>query len=288
MGSSRVFIVCTVFTFLYICACATSKKYFAKLSRRQDMVKGARSPRDTVHEVIFSLKLLQLPLLESMVDDISDLSSPNYGKHLTRDEISSLTANAEAFASLTDYLVQNLPEAEITTQSRDNRFVYVRAPIHRWESMFACEFHVFSRKSSSSNKRVEVESSLEDVFDLEIHRAVSYELPKELHAHVANVFNTVQMPPRSRSTSRKSARRAVAAEDLVFEEALDQQQQQEGLEAGAETQEAQERAMAAPLLNPIQNGYVTPKLLNNLCTSLLFVLNDIRLFCVCCCSFISL
>jgi tripeptidyl-peptidase-1 len=171
---------------LILAGCSVwAKRIHANLNMRGDLAKGARSDPTKVHQVIFEVKPRNMESLRMTLNEISDMKSPNYGKHLTRDQVSELTANSEGNRVLTHALSAH-PEASIVKRSRDNRFVTVQAPIALWERLFSAEFYSFSRTNRNG------------AVDLVVDRAMSYEIPALLAEHLHAVFNTAQMPGTSK------------------------------------------------------------------------------------------
>lgn len=205
---------------------ALSERLHANLALRRDLSKITRSDAQTMHEVVFSVKLRNMDRIKQILDDVSSMRSPNYGKYLTRAQISELTANPVATSEVLSVLGL-YPEASIVKQSRDGRFITARAPISVWEKLFSCEFHSFERMDRDG------------AVDLVVNRALDYEIPSLLADHVQAVFNTVQMPPTSKTGQKIMT-------NGFYEVRL-------GGEFG---------------LNPppdILTGYVTPQLLNSFC-----------------------
>jgi subtilase family serine protease len=147
--------------------------------RRPDLVKLSRISPETDHEVIFVIKQRNLEELKSILHDVSDPSSINYGKHKTRQEVADLTAN---FISR-DYLVLYLASigATVLSETLDGEYVTANAPIRLWEEIFHTEFFMFHQTQDVDRIKKFV-------------RAEHYYLPVLLDTHVESVFNTVQMP----------------------------------------------------------------------------------------------
>jgi tripeptidyl-peptidase-1 len=172
---------------MVLTGCAVwGRRIEANLNMRHDLTKDARSDSSKMHEVVFVVKSRNMESLKMTLYDISDIKSPNYGKHLTRAQLSELTANPEGNAILTRSL-SAYPELSVVKRSRDNRFITVIAPLSVWEKLFSAEFYSFFR----TNRFGEV--------DLVLDRAMSYEVPAPLSEHLDAVLNTVQMPGISRN-----------------------------------------------------------------------------------------
>jgi hypothetical protein len=240
--------------------------FHANMDIRHDIRKGSRADTSAVHEVVFEVQMKNMDELRALVDDISDVHSPNYGNHLTREELSEMVSNPEATDVLTGYLtnystIVNI-DAPVTDDSnnivvvnitRDGRFITAQAALSIWEHMFNAEFHEFSRISSDTGDT-----------DLTVHRTLSYEIPDELYHHVLHVFNTVQMPPISHKPipvrtfpGGRRDRKVAEGEEAVG--ATESGIPLKGDEIDALDIEA---AASVPL---IVNSGVTPKRINTVC-----------------------
>jgi hypothetical protein len=96
-------------------------KEFAKITGRDDISKFHRAPRNLRHTVVFNSKFKNTELMESILLDISDPHSENYGKHLSQDEIASLTVNPVAIQEIHKYL--KFKGIEVTRSSRNNQYI---------------------------------------------------------------------------------------------------------------------------------------------------------------------
>ena len=154
---------------------------------RNDLQKIERVTNDLVHEVIFVIRQRNMAELTKILDDVSDPASVNYGKHMTSEEIATLTSNPNARDALSTYLISN--GATIVSETLFGEYVTANAAISVWETMFNTEFYLFHQSSGNSTKK--------------IVRAESYSIPMDLHAHVDGVFNTIQMPLQVEEKSSK-------------------------------------------------------------------------------------
>ena len=151
----------------------------AGLSSRTDIIKKNRVSPDHIHEVIFAIQQKNVDLLTSILHDISDPESENYGEHRTREEIDAISDNPTAHKALLNYL--HISGVAVIEQSLSREFITVQAPISFWEKELNTEFYVFHHTDSSETVK-------------KVARAEHYSVPRELHEHVAAVFHTVQMP----------------------------------------------------------------------------------------------
>lgn len=155
----------------------------ALIDVRTDLINLGEASPDQLHEVIFSVKLRNMDVLEKFVLDVSKPGSPNFGKHLTRAEVATLTANPEATQKIVEYL--NANGAKIVRQTPYGEMIAAEAPVSLWEKLFATTFYNFDH----DEKRIQTTT-----------RSLHYSIESELAPYVDAVFNTAQLPmiPHSR------------------------------------------------------------------------------------------
>ena len=152
----------------------------ADLSLRKDILKKERASGTITHEVVFAVQQKNIDKLTSILGDISDPESVNYGNHLTREEVQDLTYDQKSHDTILNYLED--AGAVFVTESLYGEYITAKATINLWERLFKTEFFVFHHLQSK------------DVKPIIIVRAEEYSVPSDLHEHVASVFHTVQMP----------------------------------------------------------------------------------------------
>jgi len=133
------------------------------------------------HTVVFAVAQQNIGKLTDVLQDVSDPSSANYGKHWTKQAIIEYTSNTESRQIILSYL-RSIKSVEIKKESQHENYIVVTAPIYAWEHMFMTTFHnyeIVGQKKSSKKY---------------VSRAKEYWIPIELSAHVTAVFNTVQFP----------------------------------------------------------------------------------------------
>lgn len=153
------------------------KESTSGLSSRTDIVKKDRALHSESHDVIFAIHG-DMEALTTLLNDISDPRSVNYGKHKTREEIEVITASGISHDIVFKYLVKS--GAKIISDASQKDYLTARGSVSLWETMFHTEFHTFS--------------VVQGKITVDITRALEYSIPLEIHAHVFSVFNTVQMP----------------------------------------------------------------------------------------------
>ena len=155
------------------------KEGIPMLSTRDDVFRHSRMSSDYLHDVVFVIQQRNMDKLTDILHDVSDPSSINYGKHMTREGVAEMTSNPVAREAVLTYLRKN--GASIISETLSGEYITSRAPIEIWENFFNCEFFLFH--FTQHNGEVS-----------KVVRAESYSIPIALAAHVNSVFNTVQMP----------------------------------------------------------------------------------------------
>lgn len=150
-----------------------------RLSTRQDLSRQDRLHRDYVHQVIFVIRQKNMDKLTEILHDISNPSSDNYGKHMTKEEIRIMTSNQDGHDAVMSYLQSN--GVTVFHDVLDGEFITASAPIFIWEKTFDTEFFSYHQRQRNGNT---------DIFV----RADKYSVPIELDDHLQSVFNTIQLP----------------------------------------------------------------------------------------------
>lgn len=129
-----------------------------------------------MHEVIFAIKQPHVDILVDKLYDVSNRNSLNYGKYLTREEISNISSCEQSSNKVISLLSNS--EISITKQTPQGEYIYAQATVLQWEELFDTEFHLFQHKDSNK----------------EYIRTLQYSLPEEFLPHVSTVFYTIHFP----------------------------------------------------------------------------------------------
>lgn len=161
---------------------------------RDDLCRRSRVHFNYSHEVIFMIHPKGVDELTQKLHDVSDPESQEYGKHLTRTEVVTMTANTVGRDAVVMYLQLN--HATVVSQTLDGNYVTALATIEVWERTFDTEFFMFHQTHSNGYVK-------------EVVRAEGYSIPKELSEHVKYVLKVVDIPfpVRRRSLSSSSMKR---------------------------------------------------------------------------------
>jgi subtilase family serine protease len=160
-------------------AILASRSHATNLASRSDLAERSSVPDDYIHNVVFVVQQRNMQELTRQLHDISDPTSLNYGNHLSKDQVTSLTRNAESLDAIVSYLQSN--GASALSQSSSGDFINAKAPIAVWEKMFDTKFYLFNANRGSRTDRAFV-------------RTESYSIPEELNAHVQGVLNMIDIP----------------------------------------------------------------------------------------------
>lgn len=180
-----------------------SKEFYARTARaniessttpnvnvlHRDFVKELRAPPTLPHELIFVVIRKNMNELTRILHDISDPTSPNYGNHLTRQDIFELTSNSVSCEEVAAHLV----DAGATVVSKDISLglITARGSIDLWERMLRAEFFLFSLRRRPHD---DVGANNGPHTDEKFMRAEEYFVPTNLHGHVASILNILDMP----------------------------------------------------------------------------------------------
>ena len=161
---------------------------------KKHLSKGERANASLTHEVLIAVKQKNLDKVHKILMDVSDPSSAEYGKHLTREELASLTSNSESTSAIETYLNQN--GATVIKKTQNGDYITASASIAVWEKLFDTEFFYFTTVPYATKRKPIVTYA----------RALEYSVDEELVPHIQAVFNTVQLP--TLITSRMPLHRA--------------------------------------------------------------------------------
>ena len=158
------------------------------MSSRTNIEKRGRIRHDQTHEVIFAVQQKNIDELTSILYDISDPDSPNYGQHWSNVEVTEFTSNPQGRDAVVSYLNSN--GASVVSETRGGEYITAQAPVKIWEKIFDTEFFAFRMTHSDASVNNFI-------------RAEHYSVPRELDEHLASVFNTIemfdQMPKKTQS-----------------------------------------------------------------------------------------
>ena len=179
--------------------------------KQPSVVSLSRAEYAAIHEVIFAISQSNVEELIKVLEDVSDPSSGNYGKHWSKSQVTELTANKQGYDTVKNYLNSNANIA-IKKETLNGEYIFATAPVHVWEDVFATTFHVYEVPLDGPKGKQ----------SKQIIRAEEYSLPLELAGHVSTVLNTVQFHGQNniqkRYRSDVSKQRKDSSEDNVLKD----------------------------------------------------------------------
>lgn len=145
-----------------------------KVGPTNGFIQVKESPLEEMHELVFAIQQKNLDQIEQILNDVSNPSSANYGKHLTKQEVDELTVNHDGHRQVLEFL--SLIGAEIVS-SNDN-YITTKAKIQTWNQSLNTVFHEYQHVKKATT----------------VQRCVDYSLPEDIASQVSSVMNTVQFP----------------------------------------------------------------------------------------------
>jgi subtilase family serine protease len=154
--------------------------------QRLDVVQGKRADSKAVHTVVFSIKQMNINVIEAELVERSNPTSSRFGQHMTEHEVAALSSSPTAIKQVKKFLRdQNIGISKSTT--REN-FIYAEATVGQWEELFSTSFYEFHFRENSDYPG--------DTTGKTFVRSLEYSLPEFLTDYVEAVFCTVQFPVR--------------------------------------------------------------------------------------------
>lgn len=162
------------------------------LSGRKDLSRGNRMSRDYQHRLVIAIRQRNMDQLISLLHESSNQRSLNYGQHLSREQVTTLTSNPSSRDAVVSYLSKY--GATIVSETIDRDFLTIEASIAVWEEVFNTKIFAFHHTQKDGHVSMTV-------------RAEEYFVPGELESHIEGVFNLIDMPG-SHCTQMKSENNA--------------------------------------------------------------------------------
>jgi tripeptidyl-peptidase I len=146
---------------------------------RTDIVARSILQPDHVHQLEFILELNNMDELERIIHDTANPLSPNYGQHMSEEQVNALTMNPEGRDAIVNYL--HASGATVVGETLNSEFITATAPISVWNKVLHTEFSLFHQEKY--NGKI-----------IQTVRAETYSIPNELEQHVVCVMNAIDMP----------------------------------------------------------------------------------------------
>ncbi|KAI0327206.1 subtilisin-like protein [Cubamyces sp. BRFM 1775] len=154
--------------------------------QRQNAPLGFSRPSTTNFPSIMHFVLALKPsntsgLIQSLLD-VSDPASPNYGNHLTKDQVDQLVApQPESVQAVTNWLSKNGISPEVYSSAGD--LLRIQVPMNQANTLFNANFTGYVHDKTNTT----------------MIRTLSYSLPADVNEHLAFVYPMDQfIPPPTR------------------------------------------------------------------------------------------
>lgn len=183
----------------------------AKHAERHDFVRGARAKATTSHQITIGVQQRNLNVVKTKLDEVSDMTSPNYGKYLTFEEIGDLVSNPDATDAVLGWLRAN--KVTVLHTSTHGEYIVAQASVSKLEELFQTEFYEFA---VSDDIRKEAEIATENIaVQHGVIRSTSYSVPDFLNAHIAGVMDMISLPPPVRPSKLRKVSSNDRGESLM-------------------------------------------------------------------------
>merc|ERR1711935_61536 len=147
----------------------------------------ALSPSPPTHELLFCVKQNNLPKLESLLESISDPSSPRFQQYLSFSQVGDILNNTQGVTAVVDWLTAS--GANVTSVTPRGEYISASAPLALWSQLLDTEFYTMRHMQSSHR----------------ISRCNAYSLPHSIAQHVQSVAHTTHLPLRYQAPRLRQA-----------------------------------------------------------------------------------
>jgi tripeptidyl-peptidase I len=158
-------------------------KYGASHDHRLDFQSMGRADHSHRHDATIVIKQQNMDMLLNILYDVSNTSSPNYGKYLSFDEVGALVRNDAATEAVKLWLQEK--GISILKISPYGDYISCSADVKAWEAALETEFF------SYHNLKVD------DIHPHKVlNRAKSYKIPDAIEDHIHSILGIASLPPR--------------------------------------------------------------------------------------------
>ena len=133
------------------------------------------SEASQIHSVTIAIKQNNIDFIRTKVDDISDMTSPNYAKHFTWDEIATLITDSIRTSRVIDYFTSK--GATFISQTKHGEYIKLGGTVALWNQVF---------RTTLVDVKVKGDETVVCSSEYYIHA--------DLVDDIKAVFNIVQMP----------------------------------------------------------------------------------------------
>ncbi|KAI1855363.1 hypothetical protein JX265_006494 [Neoarthrinium moseri] len=124
-------------------------RHASGIGRRSLSAKHARADVDAIIPLRIGLTQTNLETGYDRLMDVADPSSPNFGNHLSRDEVIELFApKEESVSSVRNWLIQSGVNASRITHYQNKGWLAIDMPVSEAESLFQTQYHEVDHKGT--------------------------------------------------------------------------------------------------------------------------------------------
>jgi len=200
LGVTRLLFLLLAFV-ISLNVCATHiLRHLVDHRHRLNYSRVGRAVSLHTHQITIAIKQNNLDVVENSLYEVSEMTSPKYGQHLSFEEVGNLVANPTGTNAVLSWLRDC--KVNIIHTSSYGEYIVAEAPVYLWENMFQTEFFELSLSPQFLSMVGERHSHQKVI------RASSYSVPSHLDHFIDGVMaiTTLPPPPKSSSNFRKSTR----------------------------------------------------------------------------------
>ena len=156
-------------------------------------IKRGKAPADAKLPVRIAISQRNLEYGHDMLMDISDPSSPNFGKHMTSKEVADFfSPGQESIDAISEWLAGAGIDADRYNVSPGKHWIKFDSSVEELEGLIQTKYHTFTHKDTGAE-----------------HLACDeYHVPHTVHPHIDFITPTVGMTARLNSVTKRSTSRA--------------------------------------------------------------------------------
>ncbi|ORY68570.1 peptidase S8/S53 domain-containing protein [Pseudomassariella vexata] len=165
----------------------------------QKWTKRNKVGADVVLPMRIGLKQSNLDVGHDKLMDISNPTSPNYGKHMSDDEVVKLFAPQQtSVATVTEWLVMSGLSAERIGQSANKQWIQFDATAAEVEELLFADFYIWEHVDGSHDLSTE-----------------AYYIPTHVSEHIDYLTPGIRLRPREKTGKNKNRKRSSDFRDIV-------------------------------------------------------------------------
>jgi len=139
----------------------------------EDWSMEKRASQSELHTVVLCIAQRNIDQIGRILSVVSDPVHPQYGHHLSFEEVVDMTSNFEATMYVEAVLVQH--GIEVLKKSRHGEYITARASIAKWEHILNTKFYYYYSRPNYEVRKRKL-----------LIRATTYSIPKEFHGKVSS------------------------------------------------------------------------------------------------------